>query len=119
MLSAAELGKYVLCVDGTWYIVELTPHALPSSTTITMDTLKAFSANVNLHPQAGAPAAITIPLVQGMGFVTGYYNGVKPVINSGILFRTVTRATEFNRAGMAKYRILLEDGKTVSFHSWE
>ena len=37
---------------------------------LTMDTLTAFSANVNLIPDGAAKPAIRFPLVQGMGFVT-------------------------------------------------
>ena len=77
-----------------------------------MDNLKAFSANLNMHPRSGAPAAITFPLVQGMGFVTGNYKGVRPVLQSGVRFRSLTRSTG-PRAGIVKYRIVLEDGKTV------
>ena len=79
-----------------------------------MDNLKAFSANINLHTQAGAPAAITFPLVQGMGFVTGQYKNVRPVIQSSTLFRALTPVTLLAHSRMVKYRILLEDGKTVS-----
>lgn len=80
---------------------------------MTSDNLRAFSANVHLHPRAGSPPGITFPLVQGMGFVTGIYNGLRPVVNSSVFFRSVNRATDFTRPGMAKYRIVLEDGRNV------
>lgn len=87
ILSATELGR---------------------STVLTTDSLQAFSANVNLQPQAGAPGKITFPLVQGMGFITGIYNGLQPVLQSGVIFRS------FSPAGSArnifKYRVVLEDG---------
>lgn len=38
---------------------------------LTTDTLTAFSANANLVPSGATTPAITFPLVQGMGFVTG------------------------------------------------
>lgn len=38
---------------------------------LTTDTLTAFSANANLIPSGATTPAITFPLVQGMGFVTG------------------------------------------------
>ena len=81
-----------------------------------MDNLRAFSANINLHTHAGERAAITFPLVQGMGFVTGQYNNVRPVIQSSTLFRAITPVTLLAHPRMVKYRILLEDGKTVSVY---
>ena len=81
------------------------------------DSLKAFSANVHLHPNAGAPPAITFPLVQGMGFVTGIYAGARPLIQSSVFFRAVNRAADFNRDGINKYRVVLEDGKNVRYLS--
>jgi endo-1,3(4)-beta-glucanase len=85
---------------------------LGASTTLSMDTLTAFSVNVNLLPSLGAAPTITFPLVQGMGFVTGIYNGGTPVLQTGILFRSITRATSNPKPGVTKYTILLEDGKS-------
>lgn len=81
---------------------------LQGSTVLSTDSLQAFSVNVNLRPQAGASGCITFPLVQGMGFVTGIYKGLQPIIQSGVIFRS------FSFAGTAgsifKYRVILEDG---------
>ncbi|RDW94609.1 glycoside hydrolase family 81 protein [Coleophoma crateriformis] len=85
---------------------------LGSSTSLTIDTMTAFSANVNLLPSPGAEPAITFPLVQGMGFITAIYNGGTPILQSGVFFRTVTRANTSPKAGVTKYTIVLEDGKT-------
>ena len=82
-----------------------------SSTALTTDHLTEFSAHVNLSPRAGEPPALIFPLVQGMGFVTGIYNGGTPVVQSGILFRSVTRVDGQPKYGVTKYRIVLEDGK--------
>lgn len=79
-----------------------------------MDTLTAFSANLNFHPQAGSAPGMTVPLVQGMGFVTARYRGLRPFLQSSIFFRAITRITNFPRNGIIKYRITLEDQKTVS-----
>lgn len=65
---------------------------LGSSTVITNTALTAFSANVNLLAIAGAAPTITFPLVQGMGFVTGIFNGGTPILQSGVLFRSITKA---------------------------
>ncbi|KAI9824472.1 MAG: hypothetical protein M1826_007335 [Phylliscum demangeonii] len=95
-----------------YYIKYISSHFSPISTALTLDTLKAFSANLNLHPQPNGPPGITFPLVQGMGFVTGRYNGLTPLIESSVMFLKITRVTDFPRSNIVKYRILLEDGKT-------
>lgn len=84
---------------------------LGSNTTLASSALTAFSMNLSLLPSAGASPAITFPLVQGMGFVTGIFTGATPVINTGVFFRTVT-ANASPKPGVTKYTILLEDGKT-------
>ena len=88
ILSAAELG---------------------SATVLTTDSLEAFSANVNLQPQAGSSSSITFPVVQGMGFVTGLYTNLQPAIQSSVFFNTIEAAGS-PRSGVFKYRITLDDG---------
>lgn len=82
-----------------------------SSMSLTTDSLTAFSANVNLLANNGASPAITLPLVQGMGFVTAIYNGVTPFIDSSIFFRTISPLPS-PKTGVTKYKLSLEDGKT-------
>ena len=82
-----------------------------SSTVLTTDTLRAFSANANLQPEIDSESKLTIPLVQGMGFVTGIYNNLCPAIQTSVFFRTVVSAGS-PKAGVYKYRITLEDGKS-------
>lgn len=86
--------------------VELGP-----STVLTSDTLQAFSANANLLPGSNSPKRITVPLVQGMGFVTGVYSHLQPSIESGVGFRKVIPARS-TRSGMFKYCITLEDSSS-------
>ncbi|KAI9745573.1 MAG: hypothetical protein M1818_001107 [Claussenomyces sp. TS43310] len=83
---------------------------LGNATTLSMDSLGGFSVNVNLLASPGASPAITFPLVQGMGFVTGLYTGATPIVQTGVFFRKVTRAQASPRPGITKYVILLEDG---------
>jgi endo-1,3(4)-beta-glucanase len=97
VLSAAELG---------------------GSTTLTTDSLTALSVNVNLLPSPGASPAITFPLVQGMGFVTAIYNGGTPLVQTGVFFRNITRASYSPKYGITKYTILLEDGKTWLLYAY-
>ena len=85
---------------------------LGSSTTISIDSITAFSANVNLLSGIGAKPAVTFPLVQGMSFVTGIYNGAIPVLQTGVFFRSIVKATSTLKSGVTKYTVILEDGKT-------
>lgn len=91
---------------------------LGTSTTLTTDTLSAFSVNVNLSPAPDAAPAIKFPLVQGMGFVTGIFSGATPILQSGILFRTLSLSSKPPKPGVTKYSILLEDGKTWLLYAY-
>ncbi|KAI9811238.1 MAG: hypothetical protein M1827_005570 [Pycnora praestabilis] len=88
----------------------LSATTLGSSTALSMDSLEGFSANLNMLPQVGASPAVKFPLVQGMAFVTGVYNGATPQIQSSVFFNTFTPISQGPRAGIYKYRVLLEDG---------
>lgn len=46
-----------------------------------------------------------------MGFVTAIYHSVTPYIDSSVFFRTITPLAS-PKAGVTKYKILLEDGNT-------
>ena len=107
--SANPVQYYVNPINVQSIIISATE--LSSSTVLTMDSLTAFSANANLLPKAGSTPAITFPMVQGMGFVTGIYNNVTPYIRSSVYFKTLTPLTSPS-AGVTKYRILLQDGNT-------
>lgn len=89
---AANPVEYYINPIGIQPIV-LSAVELGNSTVITNTDLTAFSANVNLLATAGAQPTITFPLVQGMGFVTGIFNGGTPVLQSGVLFRSITKST--------------------------
>lgn len=91
-LSAAELG---------------------SSCNLTTDTLEAFSVNVNLIPTGQETPAITFPLVQGMGFVTGIYNSSTPLIQSGVGVLNLVYGGNVNQTeAVHKYKAQLTDGST-------
>ena len=92
VLSATELG------DGT---------------TLTTDTLEAFSVNVNLIAAGGTMPIMTFPLLQGMGFVTATYNSGTPWIQSGVGIRNLTYAGGIiNNGSTFKYRAVFADGFT-------
>ncbi len=85
---------------------------LSNGTTLTTDTLEAFSVNVNLLPNGGTTPLITFPLVQGMGFVTGCYDGGTPLIESGVGISNVTYVGAVGQGQSFKYRAILADGFT-------
>ncbi|KAL3470565.1 endo-1,3-beta-glucanase Engl1 [Aspergillus californicus] len=89
--------------------VLLSATELSHSTVLTAENPLPFSANAVLQPQRGSSQRLTIPVVQGMGFVTGLYTQLQPVVQSAVHFRQVV-AVGSPRAGIFKYRATLEDG---------
>ncbi|GAD92761.1 endo-1,3-beta-glucanase Engl1 [Paecilomyces variotii No. 5] len=87
ILSAAELGN---------------------STVVSTDASQPMSAQVTLQPRNGTSSNITFPIFQGMGYVTGIYTNLQPLIQSSIFFRNVVTAGS-PRVGIFKYRATLED----------
>ncbi|KAG9233772.1 endo-1,3(4)-beta-glucanase [Amylocarpus encephaloides] len=53
-----------------------------------------------------------------MGFVTASYNGATPLLQSGVLFRSVTKTSSSPKPGVTKFIILLEDGKRWLVYAW-
>lgn len=82
---------------------------LGQSTVLTAEKVLPFSANAVLQPQRGSSSKITMPVLQGMAYVSGVYTQLQPVIQSGVHFRQVVTAAP-PRAGIFKYRATLEDG---------
>ncbi|KAF1848220.1 glycoside hydrolase family 81 protein, partial [Cucurbitaria berberidis CBS 394.84] len=91
VLSAAELGR---------------------DTYLSVEGLKAFSAYANLAASQTSRVLMSIPCVQGMGFVTAIYDRARPILNTGVLFRTLDYVKPVTGAsvGTHKYRIQLNDG---------
>ncbi|KAL3463427.1 glycosyl hydrolase family 81-domain-containing protein [Aspergillus heterothallicus] len=89
--------------------VILSATELSHSSTLTAENVQPFSADAVLRPQAGSTQKITIPVLQGMAYVTGVYTQLQPVIQSAVHFRQVVTAGS-PRAGIYKYRATLEDG---------
>lgn len=83
---------------------------LDDSTELTTDNLKGFSVNANLAPSNNESSFITFPLVQGMGFITGIYNGATILLQSGVTFANLTRTGPTHNGNTYKYRIVLADG---------
>lgn len=83
---------------------------LTSSTILTTDSPTAYSATVQLRPNAAAAPAVQFPLVQGQAFVTALYSGATPLIQTGVFFKTVTKSTQEAKSGVVKYKFQLQDG---------
>lgn len=99
--------RYFIGPIGLQHIV-FSAEELGESTTLSTESLTAFSVYANLAPSAGADPLISIPCVQGMGFVTALYNGARPILNSGTFFRSLKFVEQLNGITY-KYRIVLED----------
>ena len=88
----------------------LSARELGNATALTMDSLRAFSANVNLATRNGSSPAITFPLVQGMGFVTAVFNASTPLIQSGVFFKNLKFTGTVHGTPTTRYDATLEDG---------
>ncbi|KAK1149325.1 endo-1,3-beta glucanase [Aspergillus melleus] len=89
----------------------LSASELNASTVLTTENPLPFSANAVLRPQSGSAQSITVPVVQGMGFVTGIYSGLQPVVQSGVHFDKVVSAGS-PKSGIYKYTATLADQAT-------
>ncbi|KAK4127201.1 glycoside hydrolase family 81 protein [Parathielavia appendiculata] len=90
----------------------LSAKELNNGTALTTESPTDLSVLVNLRPSAQAAPAVQFPLVQGLGFITGIYNGASPVLQTGVFYRTVTHTTTDPKPGVIKYKLQLEDGTT-------
>lgn len=100
------VGYYINPV-GLQHII-LSATELDESSTMSVDDPKAFSAHAVLRRSGGSVQEIRFPVVQGMGYVTGVYTDLQPVIESGIFFRQVVNAGS-PKPGIYKYVATLED----------
>lgn len=103
-----DVPRYFIGPIGLQHIV-FSAAELGAQTTLSTESLTAFSAYANLAPSPGADPIISLPCVQGMGFVTAIYNKAKPQLNSGTFFRTLEFVEQLNGITY-KYRVVLEDG---------
>ena len=83
---------------------------LREGTVMSVESLKAFSAYANFAPYAGSRAVMSVPVVQGMGFITAVYDKAQPILSSGVFFRTLKYAGSVDNANITfKYNTQLED----------
>ncbi|EED16751.1 endo-1,3-beta-glucanase Engl1 [Talaromyces stipitatus ATCC 10500] len=95
--------------------ITLSARELGPSTVLNTDQLTGFSADVILQPSNQSSPSITFPVLQGMGFVTGIYTGLQPLVQSCITFRDLVCVGPI-RQGTYKYRVTLADGKSWLFY---
>lgn len=84
---------------------------LREQTVMTVEGLKAFSAYANFAPRPGGRVVMSIPVVQGMGFITAVYDNTQPIISSGVYFRSLKYVGPVdNDEKTFKWNAQLEDG---------
>ena len=105
-LGPGSPSQYYINPIGIRYLI-LSAEELTQSTRLVVDGITAFGANVHLSPQEGERVIVSFPIFQGLGFVTGIYNGCKPLLQSAVLFRAFSLSQ--TRDGISKYKITLED----------
>ncbi|KAL6865850.1 endo-1,3-beta glucanase [Amphichorda felina] len=53
-----------------------------------------------------------------MPYITAEYNGTTPLIQSGVFFRSVTKAARDIKQNLSKFTFTLEDGSTWRLYAW-
>ena len=91
---------------------------LGNRTTLSTDSITAFSARVSLSKDDSSPPAVSFPLIQGMAYIAAQFDGAIPVLQSGVYFKTVSRVTKDAKDHVAKYTFNLEDGTTWRVYAW-
>lgn len=109
--GAGNPNSYFINPIGIQSVI-LSASELGANTTLTMDSLTKFSANVNLKASQNGAKLLTVPLVQGMGFITGIYNSATPWIQSAVSINQLTYVGTINSGNTYKYTATLNDGNT-------
>lgn len=105
--AAGANPTYFISPIGIHHMV-LSADELGSDTVLTVEELKAFSVYANFAPNNRSSVIMTLPVVQGMGMITAVYNGAKPMIGSGVFFRSFDYVG-LAGAGTYKWRVSLND----------
>ncbi|KAH9864664.1 hypothetical protein J1614_010599 [Plenodomus biglobosus] len=100
--------NYFISPIGIHHLV-LSAAELETDTHLSVENLQAFSAYANLAASEGSRVLMSIPCVQGMGFVTALYDRAQPIITTGVFFRTLNYISVVSGV-THKYRLTLNDG---------
>lgn len=112
--EAGDKPQYFISPIGIHHMV-LSADELGDDTVLTVEELKAFSVYANFAPSANDRVIMTLPCVQGMGLVTAIYNDAKPVVRSGVFFRSFEFAGSPS-TGTYKWRATLNDNSQWMFY---
>ncbi|KAF1916306.1 glycosyl hydrolase family 81-domain-containing protein [Ampelomyces quisqualis] len=112
--EAGNKPRYFISPIGIHHMV-LSAEELGRDTVLSVEELRAFSVYANFAPSEGAPVAMTMPVVQGMGLVTAIYDDARPMIRSGVFFRSFDFIGVVGR-GTYKWRVTLNDNSVWMFY---
>jgi endo-1,3(4)-beta-glucanase len=112
--QAGPNPQYFISPIGIHHMV-LSADELGNDTVLSVEEAKAFSVYANLAPSNNSPVVMTLPCVQGMGLVTAIYNKAKPMIRSGVFFRSFD-FVESVSTGTYKWRVTLNDNSRWLFY---
>ncbi|KAK9366759.1 endo-1,3(4)-beta-glucanase [Lipomyces kononenkoae] len=90
-----------------------------ASMTMGLTSPSPFSINVTMSPSTakyGSSRSLTIPLVQGAGFISGVYYNLQPQFYSLVGFKSLT-AYASPRSGVHKYVTELYDGTSWAIYA--
>ena len=96
----------------------LSAKELGGTTVLTTDSITPFSARISLKTNSTSSPTIQFPLVQGMPYITGQFNGGTPLIQSGVHFSTMTRVAQNPKSNVVKYNFHLQDGTTWHVYAY-
>jgi endo-1,3(4)-beta-glucanase len=106
--------QYFISPIGIHHMV-LSADELGNDSVLTVEEPKAFSVYANLAPSSNSPAIMTLPCVQGMGLITAIYNKARPMIRSGVFFRSFDFVESVSE-GTYKWRVTLNDNSRWLFY---
>lgn len=107
--DSSDPAKYFINPVGIQSVV-ISATELHSSTVLTTANLTHGSVEIQLRTGCDHEPIIRFPLCQGMGFVTGIFNGGTPLIQTGVFLATGSRK-QLN-TNTVKFKLQMEDGKT-------
>ncbi|KAF4125557.1 endo-1,3(4)-beta-glucanase, partial [Geosmithia morbida] len=96
----------------------LSARELGNDTTVSMDSITAFSSRVHLSTSRVTLPIVSFSLAQGMPYLTSVYHGATPLIQTGVFFRSVTKFSKDLKRNLSKFTIVLEDGATWRLYAW-
>jgi endo-1,3(4)-beta-glucanase len=112
--EAGNKPQYFISPIGIHHMV-LSADELGNNTVLSVEELEAFSVYANFAPSASSRVVMTMPCVQGMGLITAVYNNAKPMIRSGVFFRSFDYVQRVG-TGTFKWRVTLNDNSQWMFY---